>query len=74
MDDYDIFQDNDIRALFGSLSIIGIMVCVVWVFYKYAVCKDEEEKRTNYKPTRVIQVYPDERISLRVVRSNQTIV
>ena len=72
----DVYQDNDIRALMGSLSIIGIMLCVLCVCYKYAVCQDNENRRREWssKPVRVIYVNPDERVSLQVYRSNKMIV
>ena len=53
--DYDIeFYDTDndgisnvIRALLGSLSIIGCMVCSVYCLYKYAVCQEKKDRQNN---------------------------
>ena len=33
---------NFIRALLGSLSIIGCMICTVYCLYKYAVCQQKK--------------------------------
>jgi hypothetical protein len=33
-----------LRALGGTLLIIGIMVCSVICLYKYAVCQEKKEK------------------------------
>ena len=60
-------EDNAIRAIIGSISIMGIMVCAVCCLYKYAVCQEEEDKRRmSSNPTRVISVKPDERIYIQV--------
>ncbi len=37
-------MDNTIRALLGSLFIIGIMICCVTCLYKYAICQEKKEK------------------------------
>jgi hypothetical protein len=60
-------EDNTIRALIGSAIIIGAMICTVCCLYKYALCKEEEDKRRmSSNPTRVISVKPDERIYIQV--------
>mgnify|MGYP003678444548 CR=1 FL=1 len=60
-------EDNTIRALIGSATIIGFMICAVCCLYKYALCKEEEDKRRMSSiPTRVISVKPDERIYIQV--------
>ena len=42
MSDWEEF----LRALGGSLLIIGIMLCSVICLYKYAVCQKKKEKST----------------------------
>ena len=42
MSDWEEF----LRALGGSLLIIGIMVCSVICLYKYAVCQENKNKNT----------------------------
>jgi len=37
-------MDNTLRALFGSLFIICIMICYITCLYKYAVCQEKKEK------------------------------
>ena len=48
---YDIYEDgglsNFIRALLGSLSIIGCMICTVYCLYKYAVCQQKKDRLNN---------------------------
>ena len=48
---YDNYKDdgisNFIRALLGSLSIIGCMVCSVYCLYKYAVCQQKKDRLNN---------------------------
>ena len=34
---------NFIRALLGSLSIIGCMICTIYCLYKYAVCQQKKD-------------------------------
>ena len=36
-----------LRALGGSLLIIGIMICSVICLYKYAVCQEKKEKNST---------------------------
>ena len=45
-------MDNTLRALLGSLFIIGTMICCVTCLYKYAVCQEKKEKGTyiNVQP------------------------
>ena len=38
---------NVIRALLGSLSIIGCMICMVYCLYKYAVCQQKKDRLNN---------------------------
>ena len=48
--------DNDtVRAIIGSLTIIGLMICSVICIYKYAICQEEINKRNrvNIQPPRV---------------------
>ena len=49
--DTDNYKDdglsNFIRALLGSLSIIGCMICTVYCLYKYAVCQQKKDRLNN---------------------------
>ena len=36
-----------IRALLGSLSIIGCMICAIYCLYKYAVCQEKKDRQNN---------------------------
>lgn len=38
---------NFIRALLGSLSIIGCMICTIYCLYKYAVCQEKKDRQNN---------------------------
>ena len=47
---YDTDDDglsNFIRALLGSLSIIGCMICTIYCLYKYAVCQEKKDRMNN---------------------------
>ena len=47
---YDTDDDglsNVIRALLGSLSIIGCMICMIYCLYKYAVCQQKKDRMNN---------------------------
>lgn len=48
---YDIYEDcglhNFIRALLGSLSIIGCIICTVYCLYNYAVCQEKKDRQNN---------------------------
>ena len=37
-------MDEIIRALLGSLLVVGTMVCCVFMLYKYAICQQEQAK------------------------------
>lgn len=43
-------MDNTLRALLGSLFIIGTMICCATCLYKYAQCQEKKEKE---KGTRI---------------------
>ena len=43
----DVGLSNFIRALLGSLSIIGCMICTVYCLYKYAVCQEKKDRQNN---------------------------
>lgn len=52
IENYDSYgsYENDgvssvIRALVGSLSIIGCMLCSVYCLYKYAVCQEKKDRQ-----------------------------
>ena len=50
IENYDTDDDglsNVIRALLGSLSIIGCMICMVYCLYKYAVCQQKKDRLNN---------------------------
>ena len=51
IENYDSYENdglsNVIRALLGSLSIIGCMVCSVYCLYKYAVCQQKKDRQNN---------------------------
>lgn len=48
---YDSYENdglsNVIRALLGSLSIIGCIICAVYCLYKYAVCQQKKDRQNN---------------------------
>ncbi len=55
--------DNSIRALLGSIMIITIIGCSVYLCYKLAVCREEEEKKNNFKMasrtrTKIVSITP----------------
>ena len=61
--------DYSIRALLGSIMIIAIMVCSVYLCYKLAVCREEEEKKNNFKMAsrtrnKIVNITPGERDSI----------
>ena len=51
IENYDSYEDdgisNAIRALLGTLSIIGCMVCSVYCLYKYAICQEKKDRQNN---------------------------
>lgn len=55
MEIYDWIDNEAVRAIIGSLTIIGLMICAVICIYKYALCQDEINKRNgvNIQPPRV---------------------
>jgi hypothetical protein len=53
MSDWEEF----LRALGGSLLIIGSMICMVFCLYKYAVCQENKDKHSN-----VISVLPPQNV------------
>jgi hypothetical protein len=41
----EIMENEGVRALLGSLILIGSMVLIVYCCYKLAVCREEEDKK-----------------------------
>ena len=52
-------MDNTLRALLGSLFIIGTMICCVTCLYKYAVCQ-EKRKVSKISYNNIHSEYPQE--------------
>ena len=56
-DDIEYYDTDDdglskfIRALLGSLSIIGCMICAIYCLYKYAVCQEKKDRQNNISVT-----------------------
>ena len=40
----DFIENNEVRALIGTICLIGSLICMWYCIYKYAVC---QHKRGN---------------------------
>ncbi len=41
----DFIENNEVRALIGSICLIGTLICIWICMYKYAVC---QHKKGNF--------------------------
>jgi len=39
--------ENTIRTILGTISFIGIWICIIICCYKYAVCQEKQNKVNN---------------------------
>jgi hypothetical protein len=54
---FQFIENNEVRALLGTLILIGSLVLFVVIIYKCAVCREEEDKKRIH-PTQVIVKCP----------------
>ena len=51
----DFIENYELRAVVGSIMLVGGLVCMWWCMYKYAVCQEEKNK-VNVAPVRTYTI------------------
>lgn len=60
----DLLNNEGFRALMGSISIIGGLICMWICIYKYAVCQDKIEKNKLY-PSNYSNINPNNTYTIK---------
>ena len=61
--------EDGLRALLGTVLLLGIIGCLLFIVYRLVVCRDEEDKRNRVRfsgTTRRLNVNQDDKIYLPV--------
>jgi hypothetical protein len=61
--------EDGLRALLGTMLLLGIIGCLLFIVYRLVVCRDEEDKRNRARfsgTTRGANVNQDDKIYLPV--------
>ena len=53
---FQFIENNEVRALLGTLILIGSLVLFVVIIYKCAVCREEEDKKRIH-PTQMSTLF-----------------